>query len=186
MSYELIGVCGGGGGVWPSLFSRALLRMSVGVCVIRKVRNTPTEQTMDHVFTFCRFIATFLLLYVFVNEMRAINCSLCCCLKDDLGLLLLCVWFLKRPFLCIIFDSTRIWVLRGMCNLRMLLASSHYFCFVFFHYFFFVSRLSWKRMIRDTFTLFISFLDGESKNSKRKSSAFFFSLNLTSNSLEEK
>lgn len=36
----------------------------------------------------------------------------------------------------------------------------------------------------DTFTLFSSFLDGKSKNSKRKSSAIFC-LSLTSNSLEK-
>lgn len=43
------------------VFSRTNLNGFTCVCVIRKVTNTPTEQTMQYfvVFMFCRYIATF-------------------------------------------------------------------------------------------------------------------------------
>lgn len=97
----------------------------------------------------------------------------------------------KRPF-CIIFDSTRIWVLGFYVCVCVLSAdascfSSHYYCF----FFIFFLDYHENKIFCDTFTLFSSFLDCESKNSKRKSSAHFLFcmsvcvLNLSSNSLEK-
>lgn len=144
---------------------------------------------------FCRYIVPTHVLVCLCNEMRAKMCSLSGCFKRWLlyggffcyYCVLSSVCILKRPFSLHNFRQyTNICARVCLCffaDASCLSLSSHYFCFVFF----FCFDYQWEKntfVLCDTFTLFSSFLDGKSKNSKRKSSAIFC-LSLTSNSLEK-
>lgn len=150
MSYAFICLFVWGWWAYDLHCSLALIWMSV----IRKVTNTPTEHVLS--ILFC------LSLSMKLEPQRAPNK-----LFED-GLRLAITVFGVCVFRQYTNMSARVCVI-----LRMLLASSHYFCFIVFFFLFFFASIIMKKMICDTFTLFSSFLDGESKNSKRKSSASF-------------
>lgn len=133
---------------------------------------------------FCRYIVPTRVLVCLCNEMRAKMCSLSGCFKRWLlyggffcyYCVLSSVCILKRPFSLHNFRQyTNICARVCLCffaDASCLSLSSHYFCFVFF----FCFDYQWEKntfVLCDTFTLFSSFLDGKSKNSKRKSSAIF-------------
>lgn len=123
-------------------------------------------------------------IFLHVLSMLLFNCFWC--LKDGLTLSLLllcfscvcvcvkmtilfCIYFRQYTNMCMGANGdVCLWEL----NKRMLLVCSHYVCF----YLFFDHLGKKKKHCCDTFALFSSFLDGASKNSKRKSSADFFSL----------
>lgn len=144
-----------------------------------------TNNAMEVFFMFCRYIVPTRVLVCLCNEMRAIKCSLSGCFKRWLlyggffcyYCVLSSVCILKRPFSLHNFRQyTNICARVCLCffaDASCLSFSSHYFCFVFF----FCFDYQWEKkntfVSCDTFTLFSSFLDGKSKNSKRKSSAIF-------------
>lgn len=143
-----------------------------------------TNNAMEVFLMFCRYIVPTHVLVCLCNEMRAKMCSLSGCFKRWLlyggffcyYCVLSSVCILKRPFSLHNFRQyTNICARVCLCffaDASCLSLSSHYFCFVFF----FCFDYQWEKntfVLCDTFTLFSSFLDGKSKNSKRKSSAIF-------------
>lgn len=169
-----------GGCLWPSsLFSRALIWMSLRVCLRVLFEKLQIHLRNKQCIIFCFHVLSihcYLFCMSLWNESNKYAFRLFL-LKDGyfnlLLLWVLCV--LKRPFLHYFrqytkYMSARVCVCVLICGCFLLLhtttaSSSSSFSIIMKKIIFFFC---------DTFTLFSSFLDCESKNSKRKSSAQFF------------
>lgn len=169
-----------GGCLWPSsLFSRALIWMSLRVCLRVLFEKLQIHLRNKQCIIFCFHVLSihcYLFCMSLWNESNKYAFRLLL-LKDGYFSLLL-LWVLcvlKRPFLHYFRQYTNIWVL-GYVFVCLICG-----CFLLLHTTTALSSSSFSIIMKkiifffcDTFTLFSSFLDCESKNSKRKSSAQFF------------
>lgn len=122
------------------VFSRTNLNEFTCVCVIRKSYKYTYGTNNAFYLLFSCSVETLLPFFACLCEMKAINMlsGCCCCLKDGyFSLLLLWVlWvcFKKTIFFFALISTVHEYMSARVCvcvfNLRMLLASSHYYCFI--------------------------------------------------------